>query len=69
MDKYLDHVLAIEKMVTDKENEPTMFAEGCMNIAMVRSSQDKHDTAEDLLTEAMEQASLPFSFLKEAGRH
>lgn len=51
-EKYLEHALATKKRNTTKGVEPMRYAEGYMNLAMVRASQGKHEVAKNLVAEA-----------------
>ena len=48
-EKYLEHSLEIKKLNTNEQDEPMMFAECYMNLAMVRSFQGRHKEAKGLL--------------------
>ena len=52
-EKFLLHALDIKKRNTNKGSEPMEFAEAYMNLAMVRSYQNRHAEAKDLLAEAV----------------
>ena len=52
-EKYLAHALEIKKRNTNKHDEPMMFAEAYMNLAMVRCFQSKYDEAKSLLEESV----------------
>lgn len=62
-EKYLVHALDIKKRNTNKHDEPMVFAEAYMNLAMVRSFQSIYDEAKILLEESVQLAE------KANGRH